>query len=1456
MLLIASSWLLVVCTLAGQPTGVISGTNTICSGESAVINIDVTGTSPWTGTLSDGTSFNGTSSPISVTVNPSSETTYTISTLSDNSGPADPGGLTGSALITVNPIPSTPTASGNSPICAGLTLNLAASDISGATYSWTGPNGFISTSQNPSIPNATTAASGTYSVTATVNGCTSSAGTTKVIVNISPPAPIATSNSPVCAGSDLNLNASNVAGAGYLWTGPDGFTSGVRNPVIKKATTAASGTYSVTATVKGCTSDAGTTDVIVNAVPAIPTVGTITQPDCDVSTGSVVLSGLPAGSWTINPGAISGSGETTTIPGLNAGTYTFTVTNASGCTSLASTKVTINKPLAMPVAPTIGLITQPTCNLSTASVTLSGLPSTGTWIITISPGETTTTGSGKTITIAGLLAGTTYTFKVTNSLGCTSPSSANAVILAQPSVPAAPLVGTITPPTCTVTTGSVVLNGLPASGIWTLIRYPGTVQTTGTGTSATISNLPQGTFNYSITNAAGCVSSSLSGDVLIPVHSSIPSAPVVGSITQPTCSVSTGSVVLSGLPGSGNWTVTRNPGGVITSGSGTGIAISGIPSGTYTFSVTTFDGCISLSSVNAVINPPPVIPSAPGVGMIIQPTCALATGSVVLNSLPSGSWTLTRNPGSVTIQGSGTSTNISGLDAGTYSFTITVGNGCPSLPSANVVITAQPPTPGTPVYTLDCTAGFGHAIIEVTSPVGAGFQYSLDAAGYQSDPVFMSVENGNHYLTVRNNAGCTALGSIFPVLCECINYPSVVLGSANGSTCGTSPVTVSGNTFGGSATRVSITDNGAGSVSPNSSNTSPFAFTYTPASGDLDRTVIITVTSDNPLGNPCTLAVATYTLIVNGIPQAPAIGTITHLTCTTATGSIVLNGLPSQGTWTLSRSPGNVITNGTGTSTTVSGLAAGDYTFTVTGNSGCTSLPSAIAVVNPQPPGPSAPVVGTISQPTCALSTGSVELSGLPATGTWTITRSPGGISNTGTGTSAIVSAVPGGTYTFSVTNSSGCTSLNSENVTIFEQPPAATAPLIGAITPPTCTRSTGSVILSDLPVSGTWTLTRYPGSVVTTGTGTTTTISALAEGIYNYVVTNQAGCVSVPSANLVIPQQPATPDIPLVGTILQPTLSVPTGSVELSGLPVSGTWRLTRSPGNVITSGTGNNITVIDLSDGSYTFRVTNSSGCTSAASAEVIISTPGKPVVIITDPPAVCTPVKVDITAPEIKAGSTADLAFTYWTDPEATIPYDSPDSAVSGTYYIKGTNESGFFDIKPVTVIVDQKPVPDAGPDQIIDYQFSTELDASLGENENGVWSLDKGTGVFTNSTDPKTEVGKLSLGDNVFLWIVSKDVCPPDTGKVTVTVRDLIIPTLITPNDDDRNEYFIINGIESLGKTELTIFDRKGTQVFKDSEYDNKWNGTDYNGKPLPDDTYFYLIKTNFGKVLRGYVVIRR
>jgi hypothetical protein len=93
--------------------------------------------------------------------------------------------------------PPPPAAGNNGPIFQGMTLNLSAGAVPGATYHWTGPNGFSSTNQNPSIAAATTANSGSYAVTARIGSCESPAANTVVTVN--PPAAV-----------DIAFNGTNV----------------------------------------------------------------------------------------------------------------------------------------------------------------------------------------------------------------------------------------------------------------------------------------------------------------------------------------------------------------------------------------------------------------------------------------------------------------------------------------------------------------------------------------------------------------------------------------------------------------------------------------------------------------------------------------------------------------------------------------------------------------------------------------------------------------------------------------------------------------------------------------------------------------------------------------------------------------------------------------------------------------------------------------------------------------------------------------------------------------------------------------------------------------------------------------------------------------------------------------------------------------------------------------------
>lgn len=222
--------------------------NSICVGESVQFN-DLSQNNPisWNWYFQGGTPATSTVQNPTVTYN--TPGIYQVKLVVSNIYDTD--SITYNSFINVYALP-TAIASSNSPVCATDTIELNASG--GLNYNWVGPSGFTSTSSNPTINNANAANAGIYTVTVTDNhGCTSNT-TINVVVNNLPNA-TASSNAPICSGSNLELNASG--GNLYVWSHANGFNSNVQNPVITAATNSQAGIYTVTVTDNnGCSSTA------------------------------------------------------------------------------------------------------------------------------------------------------------------------------------------------------------------------------------------------------------------------------------------------------------------------------------------------------------------------------------------------------------------------------------------------------------------------------------------------------------------------------------------------------------------------------------------------------------------------------------------------------------------------------------------------------------------------------------------------------------------------------------------------------------------------------------------------------------------------------------------------------------------------------------------------------------------------------------------------------------------------------------------------------------------------------------------------------------------------------------------------------------------------------------------------------------------------------------------------
>jgi gliding motility-associated-like protein len=172
---------------------------------------------------------------------------------------------------------------------------------------------------------------------------------------------------------------------------------------------------------------------------------------------------------------------------------------------------------------------------------------------------------------------------------------------------------------------------------------------------------------------------------------------------------------------------------------------------------------------------------------------------------------------------------------------------------------------------------------------------------------------------------------------------------------------------------------------------------------------------------------------------------------------------------------------------------------------------------------------------------------------------------------------------------------------------------------------------------------------------------------------------------------------------------------------------------------------------------------------------------------------------------------------------------------------------------TLHADSHPHPDQGPDQELEFIFNTKMQASLMPFETGKWSLISGSGRIGNPHSPQTEINNLSLGKNVFLWAVQNGSCIAG-AEVKIIVNDLFVPSVITPNQDGRNDFFMISRVE--GPVELIVFNKWGLEEYRNNNYRNSWDGRNNNGISLPEDTYFYILRFENGMTRQGTILIKR
>ncbi|MBA3665531.1 MAG: gliding motility-associated C-terminal domain-containing protein, partial [Bacteroidetes bacterium] len=703
-----------------------TNTGPYCAGNTIQLNTGAFATYSWSGPAAFSSASQSPSIP-SASVSNSGVYTVTVS---------DANGCVKSTTtnVTVNPLPN-PIVGSNSPVCVNNSINLTASG--GTGYSWSGPNGYSSVTQNPTIANAGTIQSGVYTVTVTALGC---ANTGTVNVSVLTPTTSASNTGPYCAGTTIQLN--NPGATSYTWTGPSAFTSNAQSPTLPSATTAMAGSYTVLVSIGSCTAIA-TTSVTVNALPA--PLATNTGPYCAGNTIQLNTGAFTTYTWS-GPSAFSSSLQSPSIPSAsvsNSGIYTVTVSDVNGCVKSTTTNVTVN-PLPNPVVGS----NSPVCLNNSINLTAAG----GTSYSWSGPNGYSSAVQNPSIANASLAQGGVYTVTVT-ALGCVNTGSVSVSVLN---------------PTTTASN-----NGPYCAGTTIQLSTPAASSYTWSGPSAFSSNAQNATRpvattamsgNYTVIVSIGSCTATATTSVTV---NALP-IPVLNN-NSPVCIGQ--SIIFNGNGGSSY--VWNGPAGFSSVSQNPTITVSNLNSaGNYTLTVTDANNCVNTGITSVTVNAQPVV-NATGTTVCQSSNAQLsASGGVSYSwSGPGGFTSAQQNP---------VIANAVPANSGQYTVFITDANTCTNTAVAQVVVNpaAVPQVNSNNPVCLNANINLfasGGSAYSWTGPNGF-------SSGLQNPVVFAgsTAMSGVYFVTVNVAGGCSGTASVNVLVNP---LPSLILNSGPNKGC-------------------------------------------------------------------------------------------------------------------------------------------------------------------------------------------------------------------------------------------------------------------------------------------------------------------------------------------------------------------------------------------------------------------------------------------------------------------------------------------------------------------------------------------------------------------------------------------------------------------------------------------------------------------------------------------------
>jgi len=989
---------------------------------------------------------------------------------------SDANNCTTTNTVTVGNIPAiSNTASTTLSACGGSDGAICVSPSGGVpayTYSWA-PGG-------QTVSCITGLAAGIYTVTISDAGCSSNflIG----LGNLSGPTVTVTfANNPSC---NLSCNGSIGASAAgnspftYLWSNGQTTTS---------ISALCAGSYVVQVTDNVPCSSVSPTINLTNPPQLIAT-PSVTNVSCGSGNdGSICLS--PSAGTAPYTFTWSSGQSTSCISGLTAGTYTVILADANGCDD------TISIPVTAPALLTVTITSTNVACSGTGNGTATAVVSGGTTLYTylwstgsVLPG------------VVGLSAGN-YSVTVTDNNGCIGSAT---VAITEPVAL-----------TTTISSTNITCNSF-CDGVATLAASGGTGAYTyswlpGGETTSSITGLCPGNYAVTATDASGCTSSKTVA-ITVPAVISTTVTP-----TDATCfGGCNGTAIATSTGGTGAYTYSWNPGAL------TGFSVTGLCANSYVLTTTDANGCVVTSSFN--ISSPSVLQA----GITSTPTSCTNTCDGTATASPlggTGAYTFLWSNGQTTI-------TATGLCATSYTLTLSDANGCTIAPTTNI---ASPPaltqassvtgatclvcngditvigSGGTPPYSYFWSTG---ATTGTITGLCAGIYIDtlMDANGCISvDTISVSNTTGPVISLTGTNidcfGGCNGTATVATVTGNgppwiyswSFTAPTQTTQTATGLCANQYFASVSDISGCVTIDDVNITEPGALAANASVTNASCFgicngsisatptggtgAYTYAWLPGGQTTNSITGQCAGNYTltlrdANNCSL-VSAITIGQNTILTSTL--TSTNNSCNAAcngTASITIAGgtFPYTYLWNL----------GGQTTTTATGLCAGNYTITVNDNISCMNI-NTVTITEPGILVTNA--AGT--NPLCSsLCNGTV--SAVPGGGTapYTYSWMPGNV------TTSSVSGLCPGTYTLTLRDANNCVATSTVTLT---DPAPVTASYV--VTPASCTNTCDGII-NITPSGGT-----TPYTYTWSNGKTTEDVTGLCAGNYSVTIRDANAC-------------------------------------------------------------------------------------------------------------------------------------------------------------------------------------------------------------------------------------------------------------------------------------------------------------------------------------------------------------